>query len=1078
MLKPLGSVNVRGCRIEQDRATHRGGTQNVFVVIPPRAEGSRVFFLSAESENEMTSWILALKKAAGVQSSVSLFANPAELLSDALGNRFFRPLREGFLEVHGKGNIGKWKNRFVVCRKNVLLLFESKEAVALHSAIGVIPLLNCTLEVQEPQKRLLNSVAYRTVSRKVGMESRREFKWNVQHSFRRHYILSAPNESLMTDWIAVCAVAVGQTAGANAVEGGDGNESFLSSIGSVAMSGELMCSVQGKAGAERKFVVISENVMFFCRDSKSPEASSALDLENAAVKEVSASGQFALTYMSSTVYLFDCRSANLRAAWLDAISRGVEVGRRLNVEARMKLNGDTATANATSINNGVIREVEQFSVDRSAAAAEGGEDNDYATTQQLSEVAVVDPVAAKTRATPTKSVSAAQRPVWGKKPSQQLMPRESKAVGQYRKPVLPLNLKNAAAARDDNDELLGLLNDPIFSGSPREKSKKPNPVCLNCGLMRLEVEANFCDGCGERFTESTVHVYADEDNLDDVVSLDDSEKAFLAANGTSEAELSEVKKELVRVSTFQGPAASSKQHSPRRVPPVPPVTKVAMMKEERRSSRSGDFRPMRNSMLADREDDDSSMMMSLPALPMPSDSDDEEENAPTPPPRTSTDKRKMKMETAKRQIDDDDPLALLDLLDWDDVPAAKKSDGKKEEEERRRRREQEKEEEEEKERRERERRRQSVMRRNQQQQEEEDRKRRHLEDEEEKKRRKQEAEDEEKKRRFEEEEKKRRKQEEEEKKRRKREEEERKTEEERAKKERDLREREERLQRMERELQEKEMEAKRRELAALAALEEAEELKRRRGEEEKKRKEQARREEEERQREEEERRRKEEEERRKKEAKQREREERRKKEEEMARKEEEMIQRAADLERRELEAREVQERVKREREEAREVQERAKREREELERRKAEEEIQRKKREKEEAERKRQEDELARKEEEMRQRSAELERREREAKELQERAKREREETERRRQEDERLEQLEKSRRARDAAKKAKEAKVAVFLVVFLVFSFLYFSRSGSWWSFRRSSVARRRRTSVARAWRRKRGRERSDREG
>jgi hypothetical protein len=184
-LKALGTINLKGCRIERDSAEHRQRTEHVFVILPPgsRVEGARVFYLSAESENEMNGWMLALKKAAGGGGAVALlpFPNPSELLSDSLGNKFCRALKEGSLEVQDGRGLGKWRTRFVVCRKNVLLLFESKDAVAQHAAVTVIPLLNSAVEIQQPQKKLLNSSAYRSVSRKVGIESRREFKGAICH---------------------------------------------------------------------------------------------------------------------------------------------------------------------------------------------------------------------------------------------------------------------------------------------------------------------------------------------------------------------------------------------------------------------------------------------------------------------------------------------------------------------------------------------------------------------------------------------------------------------------------------------------------------------------------------------------------------------------------------------------------------------------------------------------------------------------------------------------------------------------------------------------------------------------------
>ncbi len=1013
-LKPLGTINVKGCRIERDNADHKQRSEYVFVVLPPgsRVDGARIFFLSAESENDMNTWILELKKAAGGGGAVPLpFANPAELLSDQLGNKFHRALKEGALEVQDGRGLGKWRTRFVVCRKNVLLLFESKDAVGTHNAVTVIPLLNASVEVQQPQKKLLNNSAYRSVSRKVGMESRREFKWNIQHGQRKHFLLSAPNDSIMADWIAVCAVAVGQKPVAR-LAGDESTDSFLTNIGAVSMSGELVLQVQGRAGGqsagERKFVVLSENILFFCRDSKSNDAYNAIDLENASVKEGSGQGQFLVTYMHTTSFSFDCRSANLRAAWIDAIARGIELGKKLNIEARVKLN-NAASGKTTQASSNVVREVEQFSEDKSKYELP---EDDYATTQALEDRATTVTMAADLSPAPP-AASAPQRPVWGKKPSKMLAVRESKAVGQYRKPALDKGLRRDA---DSNDDILDLLNDPIFSGerSPRKQEapngSKANTVCMNCGLVRLEVEANFCDGCGMRFTAATVNAYDDDDNMDDVVSLDDSEKAFLAANGTSEAELVEVKRELVRVSTM--PLSDSyvgKEKTKKRVPPGPPLA----VAENRRSSRvsSGDFRPQRNSVRKSQlagEDDDSFYTSTLPPLPATM-SDSDSDDVPTPPPRSSVDKRKMQLEAKKKKLDDDDPLALLVLLDWDEVesappkkPVAKQQNEaeekkKKQQKERERLEQEEREEEEEREAEERRRKAEEKRRADEKKQKERERARESEDAKKEAEAMRRLAEE---KRRLDEKRQREREREAEEERLR---EQQREAEEEaRA---RDLREREEKLRQRELELMEMEREALRKEEAAQLALREAEELKRRArlAEEEKQRRE----------------------------------------EEARVRKEEEARQRAAELARREREAAEAREKAEREAERLKaELAERAKRE---AERRLKEEELERKEAEmrqraadlarrereaieaKREAERRKAEDEMQRKEEALKQRAAEAARREKEAIETQERARREADriaqEAERNKQEAERQEALERSRKARDAAKRAKEAK-------------------------------------------------------
>jgi hypothetical protein len=266
-------------------------------------------------------------------------------------------------------------------------------------------------------------------------------QWNIQHGQRKHYLLSAPNDSIMSDWIAVCAVAVGQ-APVSRLPGDESAEAFLATIGAVMMSGDLAVTLQGRQGGqsaqERKFVVLSENVLFFCRDSKSSDAHNALDLENATVREGAGPGQFALCYMVTTTFLFDCRSANLRAAWMDAIARGIDLGKKQNVDARVRLNAAASGGAKSSIPISVVRQVEQFSEDNSKY--EPLED-DYATTQSLDEVATV------TMPIDRPPVSAApQRPVWGKKPSKLLAVRESKAVGQYRKPALDRGLKVCSLA--------------------------------------------------------------------------------------------------------------------------------------------------------------------------------------------------------------------------------------------------------------------------------------------------------------------------------------------------------------------------------------------------------------------------------------------------------------------------------------------------------------------------------------------------------------------------------------------------------------------------------------------------------
>lgn len=197
-----------GFAIEKDSASHKNRTQNVFVVLPPKAVGGRIFYLSADTEKEMYNWMAHLQaSAASIERS---FSNPSEVVSDAFGNKGTRPLKEGYLEVQGRG-LKSWKQRWVVCRKNFILLFDTKESASLHRPLGVVPLHDCKVEIIKSRSKLMGNTAYRTVSRKVGMESRREWKWNIQHPFRKHVVLSAPDQNIMEDWIVICACAIGQT---------------------------------------------------------------------------------------------------------------------------------------------------------------------------------------------------------------------------------------------------------------------------------------------------------------------------------------------------------------------------------------------------------------------------------------------------------------------------------------------------------------------------------------------------------------------------------------------------------------------------------------------------------------------------------------------------------------------------------------------------------------------------------------------------------------------------------------------------------------------------------------------------
>jgi hypothetical protein len=217
MLKPLGTIYISNCRVEKDEASHKNRNENVFIVVPPRAVGGRIFYLSAESAEDMQSWMQVLSKSAASSLERS-FTDPTELVIDSFGNKATRPLKDGFLEVQGKGLQG-WKQRWVVCRKNVLALYESKEQAGLHRPIGVIPLHGCKVEIIKGRSKLIGNVAYRTVSRKVGLESRREWKWNVQHATRRHWILSAADQNIMEDWILACACAISSSAAPSAIRG-------------------------------------------------------------------------------------------------------------------------------------------------------------------------------------------------------------------------------------------------------------------------------------------------------------------------------------------------------------------------------------------------------------------------------------------------------------------------------------------------------------------------------------------------------------------------------------------------------------------------------------------------------------------------------------------------------------------------------------------------------------------------------------------------------------------------------------------------------------------------------------------
>ena len=101
-LKPLGTVHLTGCKVEKDQAKHKQRSENVFVIIPPKSDNARVFFLSAESDKDMLDWMTVLRNSAALAEPVP-FPNPTELLSDSFGNRFYQPLKNGFLEIQGRG---------------------------------------------------------------------------------------------------------------------------------------------------------------------------------------------------------------------------------------------------------------------------------------------------------------------------------------------------------------------------------------------------------------------------------------------------------------------------------------------------------------------------------------------------------------------------------------------------------------------------------------------------------------------------------------------------------------------------------------------------------------------------------------------------------------------------------------------------------------------------------------------------------------------------------------------------------------------------------------------------------------
>jgi hypothetical protein len=86
MLKPLGTIYISNCRVEKDEASHKNRNENVFVIVPPRAVGGRVFFLSAESAEEMQNWMQVLGKSAAASLDKS-FGNPGELVIDSFGNK-------------------------------------------------------------------------------------------------------------------------------------------------------------------------------------------------------------------------------------------------------------------------------------------------------------------------------------------------------------------------------------------------------------------------------------------------------------------------------------------------------------------------------------------------------------------------------------------------------------------------------------------------------------------------------------------------------------------------------------------------------------------------------------------------------------------------------------------------------------------------------------------------------------------------------------------------------------------------------------------------------------------------------
>lgn len=380
------------CQVERDEASHKNRTQNIFVIVPPKAVGGRIFFLSAETTDDMNKWMAALSRAAvAVERS---FTNPEELVIDSFGNKATRPLKEGFLEVQGRG-LGGWKQRWVVCRKNVLQLYETKEAAALHRPLGVIPLHDCKVEIIRGRSKLIGNMAYRTVSRKVGLESRREWKWNVQHPVRRDWMLSAADQNIMEDWVLACACAISSSpkhAKLSRAQSEAPPNSFVTGVLDVVQAGDVAVASQGRQ-FERRYLVQVANVLYMCKDAKAPEASSALELENVMVREERSNpGHFTLTYMHNMNYVCDVRDDATRKEWVAALERGVALGQKENVNARRKLAGDDSIQGA---HDGVVHEVEKFS----DVAKPGGMEDDFQTAVMDVDV-VVGPKAGAVSAVP------------------------------------------------------------------------------------------------------------------------------------------------------------------------------------------------------------------------------------------------------------------------------------------------------------------------------------------------------------------------------------------------------------------------------------------------------------------------------------------------------------------------------------------------------------------------------------------------------------------------------------------------------------------------------------------------------